>query len=36
VDTAQRFQEAYNKSKNTVLLLVNRRGATMYVVVRGS
>jgi serine protease Do len=35
VDTPQRFQELYSKSKSRVLLLVNRRGITTYLVVKG-
>jgi len=35
IDSPQRFQELYSKSKNRVLLLVNRRGSTSYLVVRG-
>ena len=35
VDTPQRFQELYSKSKSRVLLLVNRRGSTTYLVVKG-
>ncbi|HEY0463848.1 MAG TPA: DegQ family serine endoprotease [Polyangiaceae bacterium] len=35
VDSPQRFQELYSKSKDRVLLLVNRHGATSYLVVRG-
>jgi serine protease Do len=35
VDTPQRFQELYSKSKSRVLLLVNRHGATSYLVVKG-
>jgi len=35
VDTPQRFQELYSKSKQRVLLLVNRHGATSYLVVKG-
>jgi len=35
VDSPQRFQELYSKSKNRVLLLVNRRGSTSYLVVKG-
>jgi serine protease Do len=34
VDTPQRFQELYSKSKSRVLLLVNRRGSTTYLVVK--
>jgi serine protease Do len=34
-DTLQRFQEHYSKSKGPVLLLVNRRGVTNYLVVKG-
>lgn len=34
VDSPQRFQEAYGKSKNGVLLLVNRKGSTTYLVVK--
>jgi serine protease Do len=34
VDTPQRFQELYVKSKNSVLLLVNRQGNNIYVVVK--
>lgn len=34
IDTPQRFQEAYSRSKNGVLLLVNRRGSTTYLVVK--
>jgi len=35
VDSPQRFQELYSKAKGGVLLLVNRRGATTYLVVKG-
>ncbi|HYQ02976.1 MAG TPA: DegQ family serine endoprotease [Polyangiaceae bacterium] len=35
VDSPQRFQELYSKSKSRVLLLVNRHGSTNYVVVKG-
>ena len=35
VDTPQKFQELYSKSKNRVLLLVNRHGSTTYLVVKG-
>jgi len=35
IDTPQRFQELYSKSKSRVLLLVNRHGATTYLVVKG-
>jgi len=35
IDTPQRFQELYSKSKNRVLLLVNRHGSTSYLVVKG-
>jgi serine protease Do len=35
IDTPQRFQELYSKSKDRVLLLVNRHGATSYLVVKG-
>jgi len=35
IDTPQRFQELYAKSKERVLLLVNRHGSTSYLVVRG-
>ena len=35
IDTPQRFQELYSKSKNRVLLLVNRHGSTTYLVVKG-
>jgi len=35
IDTPQRFQELYSKSKSRVLLLVNRRGSTTYLVVKG-
>jgi serine protease Do len=35
VDTPQRFQELYAKSQNRVLLLVNRRGSTNYLVIKG-
>jgi serine protease Do len=34
VDTPQRFQELYSKSKDRVLLLINRRGQTSYLVVK--
>jgi serine protease Do len=34
VDTIQRFNELYSKSKDGVLLLVNRRGNNQFVVVR--
>jgi serine protease Do len=34
VDTPQRFQELYSKSKDRVLLLINRRGQTTFVVVK--
>jgi serine protease Do len=35
IDTPQRFQELYAKSKGRVLLLVNRHGSTSYLVVKG-
>ena len=35
VDSPQRFQELYAKSKERVLLLVNRHGSTNYLVVKG-
>ena len=35
IDTPQRFQELYAKSKGRVLLLVNRHGSTSYLVIRG-
>ena len=35
IDTPQRFQEAYAKSKGRVLLLVNRHGSTSYLVLKG-
>jgi len=35
VDSPQRFQELYAKSKERVLLLVNRRGVTNYLVIKG-
>jgi serine protease Do len=35
VDTPQRFQELYSKSKGRVLLLVNRHGSTSFLVVKG-
>ena len=35
VDSPQRFQELYSKSKDRVLLLVNRHGMTTYLVVKG-
>jgi serine protease Do len=35
VDTPQRFQELYSKSKNRLLLLINRHGSTSYLVVKG-
>jgi serine protease Do len=35
IDTPQKFQELYAKSKNRVLLLVNRHGSTTYLVVKG-
>ena len=35
IDTPQKFQELYSKSKNRVLLLVNRHGATTYLVIKG-
>ena len=35
IDSPQRFQELYSKSKSRVLLLVNRHGSTSYVVVKG-
>jgi serine protease Do len=34
VDTPQRFQELYSKSKSRVLLLVNRHGSTTFLVVK--
>ena len=34
IDTPQRFQELYSKSKSRVLLLVNRHGSTSYLVVK--
>jgi len=34
VDTLAKFQENYGKAKGPVLLLVNRRGSTVYLVVR--
>ncbi|HTA89749.1 MAG TPA: DegQ family serine endoprotease [Polyangiaceae bacterium] len=34
VDSPQRFQELYSKSKNRVLLLVNRHGSTTYLVIK--
>jgi serine protease Do len=34
IDSPQRFQELYAKSKNNVLLLVSRHGGTVYVVVK--
>jgi serine protease Do len=34
VDSPQRFQEIYQKSKASVLLLVNRQGNTLYIVVK--
>ena len=34
VDTPQRFQELYSKSKNRVLLLVNRHGSTTFIVIK--
>ncbi|MEI9942069.1 MAG: DegQ family serine endoprotease [Pseudomonadota bacterium] len=34
VDSPQRFQELYSKSKDRVLLLVNRHGSTSYLVVK--
>src|SRR5450432_1430235 len=35
VDSPQKFQELYSKSKSRVLLLVNRHGSTTYLVVKG-
>ncbi|MEO8905593.1 MAG: Do family serine endopeptidase, partial [Polyangiaceae bacterium] len=35
VDSPQRFQELYSKSKNRVLLLVNRHGSTTFIVIKG-
>jgi serine protease Do len=35
VDSPQRFQELYAKSKDRVLLLVSRHGSTTYLVVKG-
>jgi len=35
IDTPQRFQELYSKSRNHLLLLVNRHGSTSYLVVKG-
>jgi len=35
VDTTQRFQELYSKAKSPVLLLINRRGNNVYLVVKG-
>ncbi len=35
IDSPQRFQELYSKSKSGVLLLVNRHGSTTYLVVKG-
>jgi serine protease Do len=34
VDTPQHFQELYSKSKNRVLLLVNRHGSTTFIVIK--
>jgi serine protease Do len=34
VMTPKQLQDAYTKAKGNVLLLVNRRGSTVYVVVR--
>jgi len=34
IDTPQRFQELYSKSKSRVLLLINRHGSTTYLVVK--
>jgi serine protease Do len=34
VDTPQKFQELYSKSKSRVLLLVNRHGSTTYLVIK--
>ncbi|HET7542227.1 MAG TPA: DegQ family serine endoprotease [Polyangiaceae bacterium] len=35
IDSPQRFQEQYSKNKKSVLLLINRRGSTLYLVVKG-
>ena len=35
IDSPQKFQELYSKSKDRVLLLVNRHGATTYLVIKG-
>jgi serine protease Do len=35
VDSPQKFQELYSKSKSRVLLLVNRHGSTTYLVIKG-
>ena len=35
IDSPQKFQELYSKSKSRVLLLVNRHGSTTYLVVKG-
>src|SRR6478609_4731765 len=35
IDSPQRFQEQYSKNKKNVLLLINRRGSTLYLVVKG-
>ncbi|HEY4107261.1 MAG TPA: DegQ family serine endoprotease [Polyangiaceae bacterium] len=35
VDSPQKFQELYSKSKDRVLLLVNRHGMSTYVVIKG-
>jgi serine protease Do len=35
VDSPQKFQDLYSKSKSRVLLLVNRHGSTTYLVIKG-